>query len=208
MTDNAEVSIALAHLLGGVLYAEDQPAVWTTVSTKTAQLRDHLAPFGLRLLIDDVESYAYLRTIDELPEGMPRLFRRHRLTFGATILLILLRRHLTTAESDATASRIVVTTAEMVEWLQLYHPDGTTTERISGDILGVERLGYLRRLRGHDDTYEIRRIVKAIVTSDWIAAYGNRLLVHASGGDPATNPDEFSGSDTQNLTIRGSDDED
>lgn len=208
MTENAEVSIALAHLLGGVLYAEDQPAVWATVSTKTAQLRDHLAPFGLRLLIDDVESYAYLRTIDDLPEGMPRLFRRHRLTFGATILLILLRRHLTTAESDATASRIVVTAAEMVEWLQLYHPEGTTTERISGDILGVERLGYLRRLRGHEDTYEIRRIVKAIVTSDWIAAYGNRLLVHASGGDPATKPDEFSGLEAQNLTTRGTDDDD
>ncbi|MFI5429613.1 DUF4194 domain-containing protein [Aeromicrobium sp. UC242_57] len=78
-----EVSVALAHLLGGTVYAEDHPAVWTTVSTKTAHLRDHLAPFGLRLLVDDVENYAYLRTLDELPEGMPRLFRRHKLTFGA-----------------------------------------------------------------------------------------------------------------------------
>lgn len=173
------VSVALAHLLGGTVYAEDHPAVWTTISTKTAHLRDHLAPFGLRLLVDDVENYAYLRTFDELPEGMPRLFRRHKLTFGATVLLILLRRHLASAESDAVASRVVLTTSEMVEWLTLYHSEGTSPERIATHVASVERLGYLRKLRGHEDTFEIRRIVKAVVTSDWIAAFGDRLLAHS-----------------------------
>jgi hypothetical protein len=189
MTDT-EVSVALAHLLGGPVYAEDHPGVWSTVATKTAHLRDHLTPFGLRLLVDDVENYAYLRTFDELPEGMPRLFRRHKLTFGATILLILLRRHLATAESDAVASRIVVTTAEMVEWLTLYHPECTSPDKIATDVAGVERLGYLRKLRGHEDTFEIRRIVKAVVTSDWIAAYGTRLLEHSYRGDTSSRPDD------------------
>lgn len=176
MTDSPDVSIALGHLLRGPLYAEDQPAAWATVTSKAAQLRDHLNVFGLRLVVNDVENYAYLRTLDELPEGMPRLVRRHSLTFGATVLLILLRRHLTTAESDATAIRVVVTAAEMVEWLTLYYPEGTSPDKIAQDITGLDRLGYVRRLRGQEDTFEIRRIIKSVVTADWIAEYGARLL--------------------------------
>ena len=141
--DNPDLSIALAHLLRGPLHAEDQPPVWSTVTTQGPQLRDHLRPLGLRLVIDDVERYAYLRAEDDLPEGMPRLVRRHALTFGATILLILLRQQLATAESDGQTPRLIVTSEEMVESLRLYHRDGTSYERIAADINILEKLGYL-----------------------------------------------------------------
>ncbi|MFI5429614.1 ATP-binding protein [Aeromicrobium sp. UC242_57] len=97
-------------------------------------------------------------------------------------MLILLRRHLTSAESDAVAFRVVVTTSEMVEWLTLYHPEGTSPDKIGMHVASVERLGYLRKLRGHEDTFEIRRIVKAVVTSDWIAAFGDRLMARSIRG--------------------------
>lgn len=183
--DNPDLSIALAHLLRGPLHAEDQPPVWNTVTSQGLQLRDHLRPLGLRLVIDDVERYAYLRAEDDLPEGMPRLVRRHALTFGATILLILLRQQLATAESDGQTPRLIVTGEEMVESLRLYHRDGTSYERIAGDINVLEKLGYLRRLRDSENTYEARRIIKAIVTADWIAEYSQQLLAATQ-----TTPDQ------------------
>lgn len=175
-TANPELSTALAHLLRGPVHAEDSPAVWTSITTLGALLRDHLDVLGLRLVVDDVERYAYLRAEDELPEGMPRLVRRHSLTYSATVLLLILRQQLTVAESDGETPRLIVTAAEMIEWMRIYHRDGAADERIAADITGLEKLGYLRKLRGSDDTYEVRRIIKAIVTADWIAAYGAQLL--------------------------------
>lgn len=189
-TPNADLSIALATLLRGPLHAEDAPAVWTAVTTLGAQMRDHLTVLGLRLVVDDVERYAYLRTLEELPEGMPRLIRRHSLTYSVTVLLILLRQQLTTAEADGETARLIVTTDDMVELMRLYHRDGAPDDKIATDVGVLERLGYLRRLRGATDTFEVRRIIKAIVTADWIAEYGSKLLAAQNADATSPQPDE------------------
>ncbi|MPQ99598.1 DUF4194 domain-containing protein [Modestobacter sp. I12A-02628] len=182
-----ELSIALAHLLRGPVHAEDVPAVWTSITSLGPQLREHLEVLGMRLVVDDVENYAYLRQLDELPEGMPRLVRRHALTFTATVLLILLRQQLATAESDGDTPRLIVTTEEMVESMRLYHRDGTSDEKIAYDITALVNLGYLRRLRGETDVFEVRRIIKALVTADWIAEFGDRLLQLIPSGENAAD---------------------
>jgi hypothetical protein len=183
-----ELSVALATLLRGPLHAEDAPAVWRSIGSLGAQLRDHLEILGMRLIVDDVEQFAYLRTLDELPEGMPRLARRHAMTFGATVLLILLRQQLTTAESDGETPRLIVTTAQMTEWMRPYRRDGGGEDRITGDITTLSKLGYIRRLRDSEDTFEVRRIVKAIVTADWLLTYRDQLL-RATAPAPAADPD-------------------
>ncbi len=176
-----ELSVALATLLRGPLHAEDTPGVWRSISTIGPQLREHLEILGMRLVVDDVERYAYLSTLDELPEGMPRLARRHALTYSSTVLLILLRQQLTTAESDGETPRLIVTTAEMTEWMRLYHREGVSEERIAVDVAVLVKLGYLRRLRDSENTFEVRRIIKALVTADWLAEYRDRLLNAANG---------------------------
>lgn len=191
----SELPIALATLLRGPLHAEDAPQVWRSISTLGAQLRDHLEILGVRLVVDEVEQYAYLRQVDELPEGMPRLARRHPLTYGSTVLLILLRQQLTTAETDGETPRLIVTTAELTEWMRLYRRDGVSEERIAGDIGVLVKLGYLRRLRDSADTFEVRRIVKALVTADWLAEYRDRLLRAAAPSDAETD----SGPDTDDA---------
>jgi hypothetical protein len=183
-----ELSVALATLLRGPLHAEDSPAVWRSITTLGAQLRDHIDILGMQLVVDDTEKYAYLRTLDELPEGMPRLARRHSLTFGSTVLLILLREELTTAESDGETPRVIVTTAKITEWMRAYRRDGVSEDRVNGDINALVKLGYLRRLRGSEDTYEARRIIKALVTADWLAEWRGQLLLPA--GDDVTDRED------------------
>jgi hypothetical protein len=185
MSDSDAAKIALAHLLRGPLHSEDQPQVWNTITVQTARLSDHLSVLGLRLHVDDVEGYAYLRADDDLPDGMPRLVRRHSITFGATVLLILLRRHLTTAEADS--PRVVVTASEMETWLSDYYSDGISPEKLESDINQVVKLGYLKKLRGSAVDYEIRRVIKAVVTADWINEYGDQLQARAHGKTPGQN---------------------
>jgi hypothetical protein len=173
---NSELSVALATLLQGPVYAEDSPAVWASVSSLGSQLRDHLNALGMRLVVDTTEQYAYLRADDELPDGMPRLVRRHALSYSTTVLLILLRQQLTSAEADADTQRLIVTTEQIVEMMRLYHPPGTSDEKIATDIARLAELGYLKRMRSTEDTWEVRRIIKASVTADWISEWGEKLL--------------------------------
>lgn len=175
-TSNPELSIALASLLRGPVYAEDSPAVWASVNSLGSQLRDHLNALGMRLVVDATEQYAYLRADDELPDGMPRLVRRHSLSYSTTVLLILLRQQMTGAEADADTQRLIVTTEQIVEMMRLYHPPGTSDEKIATDITRLTELGYLKRMRSTENTWEVRRIIKAIATADWIAEWGEKLL--------------------------------
>lgn len=175
-TTTPELSIALATLLQGPVYSEDSPAVWASVNSLGSQLRDHLNALGMRLVVDATEQYAYLRADDELPDGMPRLVRRHSLSYSTTVLLILLRQQLTGAEADADTQRLIVTTEQIVEMMRLYHPSGTSDEKIATDITRLAELGYLKRMRSTEDTWEVRRIIKAIVTADWISEWGEKLL--------------------------------
>lgn len=169
-------SIAAASLLRGPVYAEDNPRAWAAIRTAPGPLRDVLGVLGMRLVVDDALEFAFLRMLDELPEGMPRLFRRHQLTYHCTVLLVLLRQRMTQAEADEATPRLIMTGAQLVEEMRLYHPPGTAEEKIAMDISRLEALGYLRKLTGQDDTYEARRVIKAVVTAEWLEEFADKLL--------------------------------
>jgi len=195
LTRDEALSVAVTTLLRGPVYAEEDKVVWAALRAQPVRVSEQLKVLGMRVVIDDVDEYAYLRTFDELPEGMPRLHRRHKLGMRTSVLLVLLRQRMTAAEAEEATPRLIVTRDEMVEWMRLYHPAGTSEERIAADVPKLEELGYLKRLRGSDGTYEARRIIKAQVSADYLNRYADELLAAASAGArPDTdNRDEASG---------------
>lgn len=48
-------------------------------------------------------------------------------------------------------------------------------DRMDAHINKVVELGFLRRLRGRDDQYEVRRILKAFVDAQWLSDFDRRL---------------------------------
>ncbi len=179
------LSVAVATLLQGPVYAEENPLVWSVLQAQVARISDYLSTLGMHVIVDDVDEYAYLRSNDELPEGMPRLHRRHKLGMRASILLVLLRQRMTAAEAEEATPRLIVTREEMVEWMRLYHPDGTSEEKIATDIAKLDELGYLKRLRGNDNAFEARRIIKAQVSADYLTRMADDLLAAGAGTDDA-----------------------
>jgi hypothetical protein len=74
--------------------------------------------------------------------------------------------------------------------VRVFLPDTTNETRliagIEANINKIIDLGFLRRLRGTDDSYEVRRIIKAFVDGQWLADFEARLADYRAqlAGDP------------------------
>ena len=190
-----QLSPVLIALFKGVLYQEQGPDLWHALVQLQARVRDHAGVFGLELVLDEAEGYAYLR---QRPAGegepeIPRLVQRRQLGYAVSLLLALLRKKL--AEHDAAGgdTRLILSRTQIVDLVQLFLPAGTNearlVDRIDADINRVVEYGFLRRLRGQDDQFEVRRILKAFVDAQWLSELEQRLAeyrTHGSGGESAT----------------------
>jgi hypothetical protein len=176
-----QLSPVLIALFKGVLYQDQAPDSWQALLELQPRVRDHAGVFGLELVLDEAEGYAYLRQRppgDDEPD-LPRLVQRRQLGYAVSLLLALLRKKL--AEHDAAGgdTRLILSRTQIVDLLQIFLPAGTNevrlVDRIDADINKVVDLGFLRRLRGQDDQFEVRRILKAFVDAQWLSELEQRL---------------------------------
>lgn len=190
-----QLSPVLIGLFKGVLYQEQSPDLWQALLQLQARVRDHAGVFGLELVLDEAEGYAYLR---QRPGGegepeFPRLVQRRQLGYAVSLLLALLRKKL--AEHDAAGgdTRLILSRTQIVDLVQLFLPAGTNeaklVDRIATDINKVIEFGFLRRLGGQNDQFEVRRILKAFVDAQWLSELEQRLAEYrawGAGGESAT----------------------
>ncbi len=195
-TDVSEsLSRVLVSLMRGVMYQENDPGLWQGLLQLQARVRDQVAVLGLQLVLDESEGYAYLRqrpSAEGEPE-LPRLVHRRQLSYGVSLLLALLRKKLVDADATGGDSRLVLRRADILDMVRLFLPDGTNearrVDRLDADIARVVELGFLRKLSGSDDTFEVRRILKAFVDAQWLDVFEQRLaeyrahLARENGGD-------------------------
>lgn len=178
------LSLALISLMRGVTDRENDPTLWQWVTGLQARIRDHVGVLGLELILNEAEGYAYLRQRPPRAgeEELPRLVRRHQLGYQASLLLTLLRKKL--AEFDATSgeARLIVSRDDIVEMMRLFLPDTANqarlTERIEIHINRIVEMGFLRRLRGADNQFEVRRILKAFVDAQWLGELDRNLTAY------------------------------
>lgn len=179
-TETAELSSVLVAVLKGVVYRDTQETTWSHLQTRRAQVSDFVSTIGLVLVVDEAEGYAFLRSRDdpEAPE-VPRLVPRRSLSYPVSLVLALLRKKL--AEFDATSAetRLVLSRDQLVEMVRVFLPVTSNETRliamIDTTVGKVVDLGFLRRLRGSEDHYEVRRVLKAFVDGQWLADFDARL---------------------------------
>lgn len=186
MNEDDRLGPILVTLFQGVLYRESAAAGWQGLLDLQARVRDYCAVIGLELVFDEAEGYAYLRqrprTIEEAE--LPRLVQRRPLSFPVSLILVLLRKKL--AEFDATGgeTRLVVGREDIAEQMRLFLPETANEarllDRMEAHLNKVVELGFLRRLRGQDGQYEVRRILKAFVDAQWLDDFGKRLDAYGS----------------------------
>lgn len=189
----------LIALFRGVLYQDQSPALWQDLLRLTAQVRDQAALFGLELVLDEGDGYAFLRQrpAEEGDESLPRLVPRRPLSYPVSLLLALLRKKLAEHDAGGGEARLVLERDQIVEMLRLFLPetanDARLVDRVDAHINKAVELGFLRRLRGQQQRFEVRRILAAFVDAQWLGELESRLAeyrVHVErSDDPHEEPD-------------------
>jgi hypothetical protein len=177
-------SLVLIALLKGLTERDADAALWQAMLELQARVRDHVVVLGLELVIDEAEGYAYLRhrPVQGEEAELPRLIPRRQLGYQASLLLALLRKKLVEFDSSGSDTRLILSRDDIVEMMRLFLPETSNqvrlSERIDTNINRVVEMGFLRRLRGTDDQFEVRRILKAFIDGQWLAELDGRLKIY------------------------------
>jgi hypothetical protein len=184
MTD--ALSVVVVALMKGIADRESDPVLWQSLIGIQARVRDYVACLGLDLALDEAEGFAYLRQrpAEEGAPELPRLVPRRQLGYQVSLMLALLRKKL--AEFDATSgeARLILGRDDIVEMMRVFLAETANQVRlndnIGANINRVVDMGFLRRLRGTNDRFEVRRILKAFVDAQWLADFDQRLAAYQS----------------------------
>lgn len=202
-TQDPDLSLAVIPLLKGVVYREDDPARWMSLSRLQVEVQAQVAVLGLELILDEAEGYAFLRSVPEEEASgqkkLPRLVARRPLSYPVSLLLALLRKKLMEYDAGGTGdTRLVLTQSEVVDQVRIFLPAGSNEARITDQIEShlnkIIDMGFLRRLKqsGGEPAYEVRRILKAFVDAQWLADFDTRLAEYRDhmGADNGNGGDE------------------
>ncbi len=178
-----ELASIVIPLLKGVIYQEDNPALWSALLNLMAAVRDYVAVLGLELILDEAEGYAFLRSNSEgETEGAnsaPRLMARRQLSYPVSLLLALLRKKLAEFDAGAGDTRLILSRDEVVELIRIFLPTASNEvkliDQVDSTLNKIADLGFIRRLRGERQMIEVRRIIKAFIDAQWLADFDKRL---------------------------------
>lgn len=185
-----ELPAVVTRLFKGVLYEENDEKVWQALLGLTSHVRDYVSVLGLDLVLDESEGYGFLRSKDDPDGTLPRLIARRTLTFNVSLLLALLRRRMMEFDINSSEVRLIMTEQEIADMVSVFLPESSNEarvlDRLGTDIKKVVELGFLRKLKGQSDTYEVARILKAYVDAQWLEEFDARLADYRAtlAGEP------------------------
>jgi hypothetical protein len=182
-TASRELSEVVVALLKGVIYQEENPALWSPLLNLQAGVRDYMAVLGLDLMLDEAEGYAFLRSRstegEENGDAMPRLVARRQLSYPVSLLLALLRKKLAESDAGGGDTRLILSRDEVAELIRIFLPAGSNEvkliDQVDATLNKIAELGFIRRLRGEKQMIEVRRIIKAFIDAQWLADFDHRL---------------------------------
>ncbi len=193
----ASLSPVLIALMKGITSRDDDAAVWQALLELQARVREYVAVLGLELIFDEAEGYAYLRQ-RAAAEGEPELARlvaRRQLGYPVSLMLALLRKKLAEFDAGSGESRLILSAEQIADLVRLFLADTANEaklmDRVDSDIRKIVELGFLRKLRGSEDRFEVRRILKSFVDAQWLGEFDRRLAdyrAHITGASEEAAP--------------------
>jgi Domain of unknown function (DUF4194) len=194
-----DLSSAVIAAMKGVVYRDTHDRAWKNLLQLQPRVRDYVEVLGLQLVIDEAEGYAFLRqrpSDEGEAEPVPRLIPRRALSFHVSLLLALLRKKLAEFDAQGGDTRLMLTRDQIAEMLRVFLPatsnEARLIDKIDEHIGKVERLGFLHPAKNAEQTYEVRRVLKAYIDGQWLADFDARLAEYAGllTGDPAGRGDD------------------
>lgn len=159
---------AKIRLLQDAIYSEEFD-LWATLLRYQPHIESYFREIGLELIVHEQDGFAYLKQADaEDTTGIPRLFRRDKLSKGVAIIGVILREQLLHFDEKVhDETRLVLRKEEILQLAAPFFPE--TNDEIRADrrletaLNRAQEMGLLRQLPAPEgeERYEVRRIVKA-----------------------------------------------
>ena len=140
-------------------------------------IQQYFGQLALNLYVDEHEGYAFIKPLspeeeemwrEERDEDPPRLITQRKLSYGHTLILVLLRKRLLEHDAQGGDTRLIIARDEIQEMMQVFLPDETDqarlTEHVDSGINKMIEIGILRPLANDRDHVEVNRILKAKIT--------------------------------------------
>ena len=186
----------------GVVFKENDPALWHILEEGQMAVRDYVRVMGLELMLDTAEGYAWLATREpeEGEDPLPRLVGRRQLSYPVSLIIALLRKKM--AEQDAAGEdpRLILSVEEITDMVRVFLPasgnEARMMDRINTHLNKIADLGFIRRLKDEKDKIEVIRILKAFVDAQWLSELEDRLKQYQDHLSDDSDTDSAGGSDT------------
>ncbi len=196
------LSMVLVALFKGVIQQEGDNRLWTDLLRLQSRVRDYVSVLRLELILDEAEGYAFLRSMvmdsdleleidadngsESLKlsnrEELPRLVPRRQLTFHVSLLLALLRKKLAEFDARGGDTKLVLSRDEILDLVKVFMPSSSNetklVRKIDVHINKIVDMGFLRKMKAssvREDSFEVRRILKAFVDAQWLSEFDKRL---------------------------------
>ncbi len=176
----------IIKLLQGAIYSDDPH--WERLQSYLTPIKEYFGKIGLHVQNYDTEGFAYLEQLDPEPEErtepLPRLTVRRQLSFKVTVFCVLLRDQLRQFDASDATGRLVLSIEQIRELLQPYLPEENNEDRFRREVDGLVKqtieFGFLKRLSGQDENYEVRPILKAKIDADTLELLKQKLETYAN----------------------------
>ncbi|PSL49746.1 uncharacterized protein DUF4194 [Chitinophaga niastensis] len=178
-------------LMQGPVYEEDK-SYWKDLLGWQTELSKYLQQVGLQLVVSEADGFARIVQPDAgeaAEKPLPRLMRKTRLTYEATLLCIVLREALDEFDIKGNGTRLFLTQKEIKERLALFFKERHNKSKLLKDlnkpINSLLNIGVLKTTREDAANkelhqYEVKRIIKALVNNEKLEEIKSKLKLHVN----------------------------
>ncbi|RAJ75678.1 uncharacterized protein DUF4194 [Chitinophaga dinghuensis] len=178
-------------LMQGPVYEEER-SYWKDLLSWQTELHKYLQQTGLQLVINEADGFARIVQPDNDENSdrpLPRLMRKARLTYEATLLCIVLREALEEFDLKGTGTKLYLTQKEMKERLTLFFKERHNRSKLLKDLnkpinsllsVGILRLTREDVANKELQQYEVKRIIKALVNNEKLEEIKTKLNLHVN----------------------------
>ncbi len=179
---NYDAKVAIILLLKGIFYKKDnEKAFFELIGNSYNSIVQYFQTIGLEVLIFEDDGYAYLQNIDyeDEQESLPKLINSRPLSYKVSLLCVLLRQKIAQFEMQNEDERAIISKDDIISniliFLDVKFNEVKIKKEIESTIKKVEDLGFLKKLKTDDESYEIKTSIKAFIDVAWLDEFDKRL---------------------------------
>ncbi len=179
---NKDAKTAIILLLKGIFYKKDnEKAFFELIENSYNPIIEYFQTIGLEVHIHEDDGYAYLQNItyEDEEESLPKLIASRALSYKVSLLCVLLRQKIAQFEMQNEDERAIINKEDIISNLLLFldikFNEVKLKKEIESTIKKVEDLGFLKKLKSDEASFEIKSSIKAFVDASWLDNFDKKL---------------------------------